>query len=324
MTKGEFHIGRRVDLYLKICQDPTLDRTAIHAAAVLLLKHTNRETAKTVPGRDTIAAGMGRGLSAVSDGLRSLKVRWLRQQRRLGTSASYEWNWAGVSAEEWQNHSTNVRTSPQHKYADKPTDSNVCTSPHIHIEEPKRFNQEGEPKVQPRSNEESPTIVGQRKDSSPVDYSRPVDHSRPSDRPTTVDQPKVSHSSPTPTTGDQPQAPSQPTAAPASGTHAAFARIRQVYPPSAHGNDWETGLTAFARLVENGADPEFILAQVGKYAAVRNRANEPKYTKTITNWLESGGWKLEYPDPSPLLSNHPHAAAARFGFEYWKRKGGLH
>ncbi len=59
-NKPKFSLERRIALYLTICQDPTLDRTALHVAAVLLLKHTNSKSAKTVPGRDRIAEGMGR------------------------------------------------------------------------------------------------------------------------------------------------------------------------------------------------------------------------------------------------------------------------
>jgi hypothetical protein len=94
-----------------------------------------------------------------------------------------------------------------------------------------------------------------------------------------------------------------PSAAPASPTHAAvFAQIRQVFPSSNHGHNWETGLTAFLRLVETGIDPQHLLFQATRYAAVRNAANEPQYTQTITNFLdpEKGGWNKEYPDlPTP-------------------------
>ena len=95
-TPDQFNVNRRINLYLMICADKSLDRTAIHTAAVLLLKHANKNTAKTVPGRKTIAKGMVRSVRQASDGLASLKVRWLRQVRRVGTSASYEWNWEGV------------------------------------------------------------------------------------------------------------------------------------------------------------------------------------------------------------------------------------
>jgi hypothetical protein len=129
-NKSDFSIDNRINLFLKICQDKTMDRTAIHTAAVMLLKHANKDTAKTVPGVDTLAEGMGRGRRAVSDGLRSLKARWLRQIKRLGTSASYEWNWEGLSAEEWQRTDRMIvmRTSPHDSDAHKPATSIMRTS----------------------------------------------------------------------------------------------------------------------------------------------------------------------------------------------------
>jgi hypothetical protein len=253
-----------------------------------------------------------------------LKVRWVRQIRKPGRKAHYEWNWARVSAEQW---SSSVTPESSASVTPEPSASVRNTSTRLHMNqesEPGKGNRESEPSEKKRD----PHGRFKRKSDCPtttvdqLTVSHPADHDR-----SPADGGGYPDGSPNPTTDGQPQAAILPTAAqpPASPPHAAvFAQIRQVYPPSAHGNDWETGLTAFTKLVENGADPEFILAQAGRYAAVRNQTNEPKYTKTITHWLENGGWKLEYPDPSPLLSNHPHAAAARFGFEYWKRKGGLH
>src|SRR5947209_2080495 len=128
-TPANYSVKRRIDLYLMICEDKTLDRTALHVAAVLLLKHCNKDTAKTVPGTETIAKGMGRSTRTVTDGLTSLKVKWLYQRRRVGTSSAYEWNWKGLSAEDWQHHCLlNQQTSLPIGSEDKPADSNRKTS----------------------------------------------------------------------------------------------------------------------------------------------------------------------------------------------------
>jgi hypothetical protein len=264
----EFSLQRRIALYLMICQDKTLDRTALHVAAVLLLKHTNRTTAKTVPGRDRIAEGMGRSTWTVTEGLRSLKVRWLRQVRRVGTSASYEWNWDEVSAEEWQGTTPtmNVGTRPQHECGDKATDSNVGSSPPIHIEEPVSFNQEVQPGSSTFREEKEPAVGNKNQESD--------SHSNPATL--------VPDFCPDTHGGDHDVTPY-------------FEHFWAVYPRR---EKKEEARRAFVVAVEAGIPPQLLIDKAGDYA--RSCAGkEIRYIALPANWLRDKRWTDDYDAISP-------------------------
>ena len=289
--KSEFSLQRRVALYLMMCQDNTLDRTALHVAAVLLLKHTNSKTAKTVPGRDTIARGMGRSVRAASDGLRSLKVRWLRQVRRVGTSASYEWNWEGVSAEEWQGCSMNVQPSQQHECAGLSADSNVCTSQHIHIEEPISFNQEVKPGSLTFREEKTP-VVG-------------LTGNYPNPDVGTLDNVPRGVASTDTDTGKNPARSDIGTTTHSDDGHtnphsADFEHFWAVYPRR---EKKEEARQEFVIAVEAGISPTTLIDKAGGYArSVAGR--EIRYIALPTTWLRDKRWTDDYDPPN---SDNPYA-----------------
>jgi len=314
--KPDFHFERRLDLYLRLCQDPTLDRTAIHTAAVLLLKHANSHTAKTVPGRDAIADGMGRSVRAVSDGLRSLKVRWLRQVRRVGTSARYEWNWDAASAEDWQGSSINVQARQQDECADKAADSNRKTNLPIYIklnlEEEKQEAQPGSstsgdgeevsPSVDSRTgNAPQSTITNSDLHFAQAGISD-IGDSDPSDiaqHPISV--PGSDFHTPHAHTPGNNGTPANTINAITPGNHLTppeelFEQIWQLWPPSNHSLNRKMAHKAFMRAVKAGTHPEVILAGAKHYAAYRASKNEPQYTMTITRWLEEEHWNDKLPD----------------------------
>jgi hypothetical protein len=292
-NKSDFSVDKRIDLFLKICEDKTLDRTAIHTAAVMLLKHANSDTAKTVPGVDTIAKGMGRGLSAVSDGLRSLKVRWVRQTRRLGTSASYEWNWQGVSAEEWQrtDHRIVMRTRPQDSDADKATDSIMCTSPQIHIDEPEVFNRKKEPEVQKDSQAKQGTGKGS------ADGNESDTHVAPNDKPA-LHNPVARVASPAVDGGHGGHG--------GHGVHDVvdphsvnFEHFWAVYPRREKKED---AREAFAVALGSGVSPQRIIDQAGRFAR-HVTGSDPRYIPYPATWLREKRWTDDY-DP---IQHNPYA-----------------
>jgi len=288
-NKPKFSLERRIALYLTICQDPTLDRTALHVAAVLLLKHTNSKSAKTVPGRDRIAEGMGRSEWTASQGLKALKARWLRQVRRVGTSASYEWNWEEVSAEEWQGitPTMNVRHVPNKECVARTQYSNVGTSPHIHIEEPVSFNQE----VKPGSStfrEEDPSGFSRQEESKNVDGTpdtvipgvEPTDNDINSNPPDTS---PAMHGRDHDNTRAADHGDNDPLAAD-------FEHFWAVYPRR---EKKEEARRAFVVAVEAGISPQTLIDKTGEFA--RSVAGkETRYIAFPATWLRDKRWTDDY------------------------------
>jgi len=202
--------------------------------------------------------------------------------RRVGTSASYEWNWDAVSDEEWQAATTTCRSvrkpSLPIRAEDKAAESNRKTTLPIHI----KMNLE----------EEKPEAQSVSSTTGDDEGANPSVDSKSGNEPQSTITGSDFHIAQA-ETSDIAQVGTSYTendTAPPTDIEQAFADFSRHYPATTHSESQHIVRAAFLRAVKAGADPEAIITGASRYASVRD-GHDPQYTMAPTNWLRQRRWE---------------------------------